>query len=449
MMALATLMARPRPASDIVALDRERTYSWQQLRTQVAQLSQWLQQQPGQRWLLYEDDSYRFTCGLLALLHSGKTPLLAPNGQAGLLAELQALCAGRLAVDSCLAGLPPVEHPPPLVELDADALRIEVATSGTTGDATLVSKPLRCFEAELAVQAQLWAQQIDGAVFLATVSHQHIYGLLFRVLLPLCCGRPFWAASHTYPEPLVATIAGLDAPVVLISSPAHLSRLPPALDTAAIAGRVRLLVSSGGPLSQQAAEECAGHFGVLPVEVFGSTETGGVAWRQQQRADQPWRALPGVEVGTREEDGRLWVASPFCAGDEAFLMGDVATLLATDEFQLRGRADRIVKLEEKRLSLTAMERHLQAMPWVERAALVLLPGDRVQLAAVIELTDEGQAQLQADGKRALNNRLKAQLLDHYERVLLPRKWRYVETMPVNSQGKLPQADLRALFSKER
>ena len=34
--------------------------------------------------------------------------------------------------------------------------------------------------------------------------------------------------------------------------------------------------------------------GVAPVEVYGSSETGGVAWRQRARHGDTWQPLPGI-----------------------------------------------------------------------------------------------------------------------------------------------------------
>lgn len=445
MISLAQLMTANIPADRPVAVDDSGIRCWQQFREQVAAVQQLLSAQPGQRWLLYEEDSYRFAVALMALLQCGKTPLLAPNGQPGMLHELEQSCAGRLLIaDDCpsSATLSPSFQP-----LDLDRLSIDIATSGSTGDSRIFSKSLRSFEAELAVHAQMWSGQLADATVMATVSHQHIYGLLFRVLLPLCCGRPFWRTVHTYPEPLVASIAAMGQPVVIVSSPAHLSRLPAALASEPIRGRVALVLSSGGPLSLAAAQDTAAHFGVTPVEIFGSTETGGVAWRRQTGADQPWQPLPQVTLELVGEDNQLRVQSPFCVDTGGFTMGDVARFLDSGEFVLQGRADRIVKLEEKRLSLSAMEAHLQASPWVKQAKLLLLPGSRLQLAAVVEVSAEGAGVLQREGKRALNSLLKNYLLNHYERVLLPRKWRYFERMPLNSQGKLPLSDMRKLFQR--
>ena len=43
--------------------------------------------------------------------------------------------------------------------------------------------------------------------------------------------------------------------------------------------------------------------------MFGSTETGGIAWRHQLQ-DAAWTPLPDVDVSV-DEDERMWVDSDF------------------------------------------------------------------------------------------------------------------------------------------
>src|SRR5690606_2318610 len=108
-----------------------------------------------------------------------------------------------------------------------------------------------------------------------TVSHQHIYGLLFRVLWPLAAGRAI-APRQFFHEEIAASI---DAPAVLVTSPAHLKRIPDAVDYRQARARLRAVFSSGGALSAQASLGAAERLGQAPIEILGSSETGGIASR--------------------------------------------------------------------------------------------------------------------------------------------------------------------------
>lgn len=446
---LTELLLAPRPAAQVVALRAEpwRALTWAEFSAAVAALADVLGRRNERRWALFHSDGYAFAVGLFALLHSGKSVLLPANAQPGTVRELagnvdallgefgETAALPQLAIDERAAG-----RAAPLQPLDARTA-LELMTSGSTGGAKIIRKTLAQLAAELQCQELRWGAELGAATVLATVSHQHIYGLLFRVLWPLCSGRPFAAHTYSYPEPLFKDAASLER-ALLVSSPAHLKRLPPNLDSSAAGGRVVAVFSSGGPLPSEAARAWNEIFGHGPIEIFGSTETGGVGYRVQAQ-DARWKALPGVALKLTEHD-TLAVCSPF-TGDEWIAMGDRARLLPESSFELLGRADRIVKVEEKRVSLDELDARLREHAWVADARTVPLPGARTLLGAALELNAAGREQLQRCGRRALGNALREHLLQFFERVLLPRKWRYVAQLPGNSQGKIARDQLLALF----
>jgi 3-hydroxymyristoyl/3-hydroxydecanoyl-(acyl carrier protein) dehydratase len=121
-----------------------------------------------------------------------------------------------------------------------------------------------------------------------------------------------------------------------------------------------------------------------------------------------------------------------------------------DGFELLGRADRVVKIEEKRVSLTALEQLLRETGDIAEArTLVLAPAAGAAAAGrpvvVATPTAAGHARLRAEGKRAFVARLRAALAVAVEPVALPRRWRFVDALPVDAQGKTTQALLAALF----
>ncbi len=428
----------------VVAFDSNQCYRRAAWLQDIAALTAVLQQRSDMRWLLVHDNSYRFSIGLFALLAAGKQVVLPPNAQPGTLASLRdlpVLSPDAIAIDETVRC-----KKPDLLPLDLDRLTITVLTSGSTGEAKSICKPLRCYAEELCVLEQQWGAQLGNAVVQATVSHQHIYGLLFRLLWPLCAGRPLAAETALYPETLVANIQQWQRSV-LVCSPAQLQRFPTALDMAVNAPRVAAIFSSGGPLPFAVAQQWRAQLGQWPLEVFGSSESGGVAWREQRAVNEPWLPLPAVQLQLQEGD-LLAVQSPF-TGETGWLpLADRAELLPDGRFHLLGRADTIIKVNEKRLSLTAMERELGALPLVEIARIVPLQGNSSRLGVAVILSGEGKACLASEGKRSLVDRLRTHLLAHFERVLLPRKWRFLAELPQNGQGKTTMADLQQLFCDE-
>lgn len=333
----------------------------------------------------------------------------------------------------------------PPVALDRDAELLVVFTSGSTGVPVAIPKRLAQLFDEVATLAACWDAAIGDAQVLATVSHQHIYGLLFRVLWPLASGRPFAATRLAFPEDIARELAL--RPCVLVASPAHLKRLPGNLPWPAAHAMLRGLYSSGGPLPDSALPDCRALLGRAPVEVYGSSETGGVAWRRRDRnEDVAWRLLPGVEA-TLDGDC-LRVRSPHVDGDDGVLTADRVALV-DGGFVLLGRGDRIVKIEEKRVSLDALEASLVASGLVDAARAVLLPESRPQLGVAVVPGPAGWAMVDAHGRRAYCQALRERLGEVVEASARPRRWRLLWALPANTLGKTTEADVLALFDPRR
>ena len=161
-----------------------------------------------------------------------------------------------------------------------------------------VEKSLALFEREAEVLEQMWGAQLGVVPVIGTVTHQHVFGMTFRIMWPMLAGRPFHSEFHVMWEPLMAQLNG---PSMLVSSPAQLTRLG-GLAPVASANRPRLIITAGAPLPSDAARETAAIFGCVPTEIFGSTEAGVIAWRRGAEDPVLWQPLPSVEVAAR--DGR-------------------------------------------------------------------------------------------------------------------------------------------------
>jgi len=456
---LSRLLVAPQPAGTVVSFGAEGTRTAADLRAEVASLASRLEPVKGGRLLLHCDDAHAFAVGLLATAQLGSLAVLPPSRQSGALRRLAPDVAGVLldgtSRPAAVHGRPcwhPLEGQRPartLVPVDRDADVAKIFTSGTTGAGKSTTKALRHLEDEvIALEAQFGSLLGPATRILATMSPQHLYGLLFRVAWPLASGRPFLRSPLLHPEELTSHFADA-TPFALATTPAALRHLVEKL--APYRGTCRAVFSSGGPLSGALARRVADALGAPPWEVYGSTETGGIAVRQQWSGGEPWHPLPGVDVAAK--DGCLVVTSPFVSegrpqgdGRACFVLGDRVAFRADGDFELMGRADRVVKVAEKRLSLPEMEERLKTHPAVAEAVLVALEHrGETRVGAVVVPTQAGRAVLAASGRRGLSKALIAHLSPDFDRVLLPRVWRVVDELPRDAQGKTPIAMLRALF----
>lgn len=465
-MRLAHVLSDPRPETDRVAFESERSHLYGDFRARVVGLSARLHSEGAGGWLLHCEDAYAFAVGLLAVAHAGATAWVTPNRQPGTLAAALPQVSGAildapdpatdlpLVLDPLAPEWLDAATPSDLAPLAADTPLLVLSTSGTTGQGKSVVKTLGHLGREVDVlEAQFGGQLSATTRIFATASPQHLYGMLFRVLWPLVARRPFAAGTWLHAGELLPRMQA-EGDVALASTPAHLSRLP---GLESVRDVCRTVWSSGAPLAADTADAVRSALGEAPIEIFGSTETGGVAWRQQQPGPRRlvWTPLPGVRIGRVEEGpsaGCLSVASPFVSAEQpggdgaSFSMGDRVELEGDGTFRVLGRADRIVKIGEKRLSLPDMESRLGEHPAVTEAALVLLSHrGEPRLGAVLVASESGRERLETQGRRAVARELSSHLAAHWDRVLLPRAWRWLADLPRDAQGKTSAALLQAAF----
>lgn len=397
-------------------------------------------------WALYDEDAIEFAAALFGAWHAGKRVFLVGDALPATLenvgAHVQGFAGGGMPGSvSPLSATPADNGAHALYPLDPLATQLVVFTSGSTGLPQAIDKRLQQLESEIEALQQTFGDGLEDAIVHGTVSHQHIYGLLFRVLWPLAAGRPV-APRSFFHEEFIAAVAASAAPVLFVSSPAHLKRMPEGLDWPGVHGKLRAVFSSGGALPQDAALTAKRLLGIAPAEIFGSSETGGIAWRRWDDASPAWRALPGVQW--RLDGDVLEVDSPHLAATGWWRTPDRAEA-AGEGFRLLGRADRIVKIEERRVSLDALERALAVYPWVREVRVLALGGARMELAAVVVPTSAGVHKLHESGRQGLVKLLGAALAGSFDAVTRPRRWRFVDALPLDAQGKTTQAALEVLF----
>lgn len=428
----------------------------QRLSLDVARLSSDL---TAGRWLVCGDDAYACGVSVLALAQVGGVAVLPPNEQPGTLATLARSVSGILTPDpSAVPHAPRRVDPlapagsrvatssvPPLKALEEGAILAEMFTSGTTGDSKPIVKTVGHLGTEIVALERTLGSHIHNTLVRGTVAPQHLYGLLFRSLWPLAHGHKVDAPRVRDAKDLVQAAQSAE-PFSLITTPAFLGRLGDSA-LASLRSTCRAIFTSGGPLDTETLERVVRARGDAPIEIFGSTETGGIAWRERPVPpyEARWNPFPGVATSQDPVDSRLRVQSAFVSDPSgSFTMGDRAIVKDDGSFELRGRADQIAKVGEKRVDLNELRSDIVRDPLVSDCALVQLKNERI--GAVIRVSSAGKDLLHSSGRRTLTETLRDHLLEHWHPVLAPRNWRIVDALPTNSQGKSQPDQLRALFS---
>ena len=443
---LAQWLSASRANETPIAWLDEHIWTLGQLRHDVAAQVSILQQHEGDRWALCFENSYLFIVGLLATLHAGKTPVVPGHSRVSLLEEQRALFNGVLT-DQALtwsgsliqvqSAYQSSENPPPLPTLDP-ASHIELFTSGSTGRPRRIIKPIASLDREASLLAERFADRLTGCHIVASVPPLHLYGLTFRIFLPMALGLPLHAAMLHYTEQL-ATLANHHQ-YAFISSPAFLKRLDLQLTPPPVA----MILSAGGMLPWQDVLQTAEWLNIWPDEIYGSTETGILAWRYRQQDDVPWLPFPGVTFQPEHDSFRVF--SPLIADNHGLLLDDTLGFIENGQFHLLGRRGRVVKIEEKRISLNEVEQRLLELDGINEAVAVPVSrGGRLGVGVLLVLDEKTRQLWHQRGGKAQELAWRRSLLPWLEPVAVPRYWRIIDEIPVNTMNKRVYAQLQELF----
>jgi uncharacterized membrane protein/acyl-CoA synthetase (AMP-forming)/AMP-acid ligase II len=423
---LARVLGEGRPAEELACWQGARRITIAELRADVLAHARGVATSARGEWLVSAEDGYDFTVQLLAVGLSGRHAIVPQNHQTATLRGVAELHPGA-------------EAPTPLREPGQDEWQpttggqVTFYTSGSSGKPKAVTRSFDALLKEAQVWESLFGERLGRAEVIGTVPHHFIYGAIFRILWPLWAGRPFDAKPFADCHSLAARLKQ-GGELVLVSSPSLLQRMP-AEEIRTLVG-LRAIFTSGSLLEASVAKLWS-----FPIEVYGSTETGGVAWRRQEIADAPWTPLPGVTL-TTQEDGTLHVRSPYVApgGEQT---ADLVRLVGQGRFELLGRADRIAKVEGRRVSLAELESLAEAHPAVRRCVMLQSePHARPQAVLVPEMASDAADYV------VVWEEVRQLMLARYDAVVIPRRHRFAPVLPADARGKHTAEALRRLFTPE-
>ena len=372
---------------------------------------------------IYIDDAFKFYAAFFGSLLAGAAPcvLAKPVYEANLTAVNDENFLNFLA-NEAEKGL----------KFDPQA-KFYLQTSGSSGKSKMIEKSL----AQMIKESEYLADELNFSernTFFSSVSHRHMFGLTFKVFLPLVLGARVIADELNYPE----AILGLSlANHVFIASPVLLRTLaqsPAAIALKGLSG----IVSAGSPLKKELRSELGRICDARIIEIYGSTETGIVA----KDDGCGLRLFDAVNVGL-DDRGALSVSSPWC---EFFQTNDAASI---DEgrLTLQGRIDRIVKLNDKRVSLESIEAKLLESDLLADCYCAPHPKFK-RIAALLQLNGEGLKKFRKIGKKGVVAELKELLKLEFKNSV--RYFKIVEKMPRNQQGKFEKSEFEnALFASPK
>lgn len=294
-------------------------------------------------------------------------------------------------------------------------------TSGSTGEPKTIIKSKNCMLAESRDLAKFFKFSPD-TIFVSTVSDEFMYGTTFTVMLPKALNCKVDGERVVYPEDIKDY-----EKFVFVSTPSFLEKL--AKYNYTFKHKPEMIISAGAKLDDKI-------FGYLEkiskgvTEIYGSTEAGVVAYRQKHNAKLQF--FENVKYINNT------ISSPYFDESELELNDELEFF--EDGFIVKGRNDRIVKIQEKRISLDEIERDLNKSSLVKKSYCLKL-GDK--LCSAIILNNKGEKFLENFGKLEL---IKAIKKSAPLNIITPKKWRFLTNLPTNERGKIDGARVKEWFN---
>ncbi|MBM9604286.1 class I adenylate-forming enzyme family protein [Desulfopila inferna] len=394
---------------------------------------------------LATENKATIAAALLASLASGPAFLLPYAFSAKALLQLQKTCGFTTALADT-AGIPegirilcplPGEYAgtPLTPQASPQAELLKIFTGGSTGTPRVWSKTAENIFSEGFFLAEKYDVSEHDCI-LATIPPHHIYGLLFSVVLPLVSAATVISETPSFPNEIV-DVAEDHGATLLAGVPAHYHVLRDKKIS------LRLAFSSAGMLDREDSEAFYRKNGIGVEEVYGSTETGGIATRNRSTGAEYFTPFPTIDwkiVG-----GRLAVHSPYVSPDLPvdedgyFIAGDRVEYKGINHFALKGRADKVTKVGGKRVDLEEISLLIKNEAGVTDCVVIALPesgGRGNRIGTVIQ------------GESIDIDVIRKKLTDSLEPYALPRLIRIVKHMPLSASGKYDFDAIAGLLGNE-
>lgn len=397
---------------------------------------------------LWFEDGAKLACTLLACWHANVRTLFLPNftpesiqwaqAQADLwLVDTPVSIESAVCFDEFASNLKNIAPIRPLDQFFPET-EFLLKTSGSTGNPKTIVKTAEQLWKNARVCADTFGFKPDNQISaVCTVSIQHLYGLICQIMMPIALGWKIERKQQFYPEN-VALVCKQAKKAVLISSPTMLANIDwQRLDFPNLQG----IVSAGGLLSAQTADAVKTALGFPVIDFYGSTEAGAIAYRQLSTL---WKPMPTAKIGV-DERSALWIEADWLVGRE---QSEDVVALSEGGFEILGRADRIIKLGDKRISLAGIEQNLLVSTLVSDCYIGQHP-EKQRLACWLALNDKGIEIFREQGRKAVVDTLKAHLAENQEKSEIPRFWRFTDKLSRNSQSKISRLEFEAVCLQEQ
>lgn len=301
-------------------------------------------------------------------------------------------------------------------------------TSGSTGFPTGALKTKENILSEIEVLSSLLKKYNIKRV-IVTVPFIHLYGSLFGLFFPLLNDIDIILKEHFLPHDLLDMI---DDNSLVVTTPLYIKALNKLHRTENLS--TSLFVSSTAPLAGDDAKEFNDKYCSNILQIFGSTETGGIAYKFNN--ETLWMPLDKVITSTNKEN-ELKVESPFISNiiyENEFKQTNhqIQTFdyveFEDNKFKVIGRSSQILKIAGKRYSTIQIENILENIEYIAKAIVFVKKSTNSLRDEVLDIVIESN-------KDFLKNDIQKILQQNLSNIKFNFDLRIVDKIEITNMGK--------------
>ena len=300
-------------------------------------------------------------------------------------------------------------------------------TGGTTSDGKGVVKTFENLKREsLDINEELKFE--NGLKFITTTTDEHLFGFTFFRMLPDVCGFDRYEARINYPEDINIDNA------VLVTTPSFLEAMRKFNAKPAVNPKV--IIAAGARL-EDTTFEYALTIAERVIEIYGSTETGVIAYRTSPY-EKGLRIFKGIKI-VETADSYTTIETAYSKVSPVIIQDRIK--LEDGKIEFLGRCGRVLKIQEKRIILDDIEAAVKDISGIEDVYCFEHKG---KLAALAVLDENGKEFFIKHDKLTLVKKLKQELKNKFE--MVPQRWRFFDEIPKKENGKINKEFIEEMFN---
>ena len=241
-------------------------------------------------------------------------------------------------------------------ELNPKDIIINFQTSGTTGEKKIAQKSLENLFSESEALKNQFPTLLKDKEFISTTTMNHLFGFTFHLMLPLNSENVINTDIVAVPENINVENS------CLISTPSFIAKMAKYQNYPV--KNPQVLITAGAELKENVfkfAKEISSDV----IEIYGSTETGVIAYRNS--FDEKFHIFKEVELDCSENFAM--VKTNFSLISPVKIMDKIEKFY-NDDILVKGRTDRVYKIQEKRISALEIEKVLNSCEFLKDSYIV-------------------------------------------------------------------------------